>query len=75
MKQKEHKIPDLDACKKYLSEAAAIDDMPEEETEIVTLDLEEETINRLQAIADEWAVPVEHVMRVILIALVKENEE
>lgn len=75
MKQKEYKIPDLDTCKRYLPEAAAIDDMPEDETEVVSFDLGEKTTNYLQAIADEWNVPVEHVMRTMLIALVKGNEE
>ena len=74
MTKKELKIPDFDICKKYIPEAEKIDTMPEEETDIISLEFEEEALNELQQIADAWGVSLERTLQTMLIALVRENE-
>ena len=73
--EKKYEIPDLNVCQKYIAEAEKIDLMPEEETDIISLDFDMETLEKLETIAALWNVSVERVMQTLLIALVKENEE
>lgn len=68
-------FPDMETCRKYLDEAKKIDSMPEEETEVVQLDLGYDAIKELNAVAKTWNVTPENVVRAIIIAIVKENEE
>ena len=75
MPEKELKIPDLEICKQYLPEAEKIDDMPEEETDLITLNFEPDTYHGLELLAESWQVTVERVMQTLLIALVRENEK
>lgn len=75
IQEKKYEIPTLDACKKYIAEAEKIDNMSDDETDIITLDFDEETLNGLKIIAELWDVSVERVMQTMLIALVRENEE
>lgn len=72
--EKKYEIPNLDVCKKYIVEAEKIDNMPDDETDIITFDFDEETLNGLKIIAELWGVSVERVMQTMLIALVRENE-
>lgn len=73
--EKKYEIPDLDVCQKYIKEAEEIDLMPEEETDIISFNFDEETLEKLETIAALWNVSVERVMQTLLIALVRENEE
>ena len=73
--EKKYEIPDLNVCQKYIAEAEKIDLMPEEETDIISLDFDMATLEKLETIAALWNVSVERVMQTLLIALVKENEE
>ena len=74
-KEKQYKFPDLDICRKYIAEAEKIDSMPEEKTDIVSFDFNENTLKELDMIAKTWNVSTERVIQAMLIALVKENEE
>lgn len=74
-KEKQYKLPDLDICRKYIAEAEKIDLMPEEETDIVSFDFNEDTLKELDMIAKTWNVSTERVIQAMLIALVEENEE
>ena len=74
-KEKQYKFPDLDICRKYIVEAEKIDSMPEEKTDIVSFDFNENTLKELDMIAKTWNVSTERVIQAMLIALVKENEE
>ncbi len=73
--EKKYKIPDLSVCQKYIAEAEKIDLMPEEETDTISLDFDEETLEKLETVAKMWDVSIERVMQTMFIALVKENEE
>lgn len=70
-----YKIPELDQCKKYIKEAEKIDDMPDDEVDVITLDFDEATLDGLKMIAESWGVSKERVLQTLLIALVRENEE
>ena len=74
-KEKQYKFPDLDICRKYIAEAEKIESMPEEKTDIVSFDFNENTLKELDMIAKTWNVSTERVIQAMLIALVKENEE
>ena len=75
MEPKELKIPDLDICRSYIPEAEKIDTMPEEETDVITLDFASDVLEWLQSIADDWGVSLERVLQTMIIALVRENKE
>ena len=70
-----YKIPELDKCKKYIKEAEKIDDMPDDEVDVITLNFDEVTLNGIKTIAELWGVSTERVLQTLLIALVRENEE
>ena len=72
--KKEYKIPDFAICKQYLEEAKATENLPEQETDIISFNLEGEAIEKLHQIAVEWETTEENVVRAMLIALVKENK-
>lgn len=74
-KEKQYKLPDLDICRKYIAEAEKIDSMPEEKTDIVSFDFNEDILKELDMIAKTWNVSTERVIQAMLIALVEENEE
>ena len=73
-KNKEFIIPDFEVCRKYLPEAEKIDTMPEDETDIISLNFEPETMEQLDILASSWNVTVERVLQTMLIALVRENK-
>jgi len=75
MEPKELKVPDLDTCRKYIPEAEKIDTLPEEETDVITLDFASDVLDWLQSVADDWGVSLERVLQTMIIALVRENKE
>ena len=65
----------IDNIKLYLEEAKKVSQLPEEETEVLNLEMEMETIGFIKGVAAAWHCEVNDVIVATLIAIVNSKPQ